>query len=471
MSQTVILGTARTPFGKMGGALSSLDATDLGGKAITSALERSEVDPEQVQAVVYGQVLQAGQGQIPSRQAQIKAGIPREVPSETINKVCASGMRAIGLADQAIRAGDVEVAVTGGMESMSQAPYLLPGRGSASEWATSQAIDSMTHDGLTNPFTDKQMINEACEVGERARDHPRRHGPLRRPLPSARRQGDRRGLLAEEIVERHRQDEEGRGRGRGRRGDPPRHHRRDAGEAAGGRRRRRHPHGRQRAGRQRRRRRGGGRLRGVGERERAAADRAGPLLRQRSPTTSPTWRGPRRRRRQQALDKIGKTPDDVDLWEINEAFASVAINSVRMLGIDEDKVNVNGGAIALGHPIGASGARIVGALVHELRRRGGGLGCAAICSGGGQGDAIVVEVNGAGASIYGAGSRLTWPQSAAAIGGRARRGSRRALIGLQPQRRAGGGRARRAAGRRARERGRRAPNRPTSRSSAPGSPG
>jgi acetyl-CoA C-acetyltransferase len=164
MSQTVILGTARTPFGKMGGGLSSLDATDLGGKAITSALERSEVDPEQVQAVVYGQVLQAGQGQIPSRQAQIKAGIPREVPSETINKVCASGMRAIGLADQAIRAGDVEVAVTGGMESMSQAPYLLPGARFGFRMGDVQAIDSMTHDGLTNPFTHKQMINEASEV-------------------------------------------------------------------------------------------------------------------------------------------------------------------------------------------------------------------------------------------------------------------------------------------------------------------
>jgi acetyl-CoA C-acetyltransferase len=164
MSQTVILGTARTPFGKMGGGLSSLDATDLGGKAISSALERSEVDPEQVQTVIYGQVLQAGQGQIPSRQAQIKAGIPREVPSETINKVCASGMRSIGLADQAIRAGDLEVAVTGGMESMSQAPYLLPGARFGFRMGDVQAIDSMTHDGLTNPFTHKQMINEASDV-------------------------------------------------------------------------------------------------------------------------------------------------------------------------------------------------------------------------------------------------------------------------------------------------------------------
>ena len=164
MPSTVILGTARTPFGKMGGGLSTLDATDLGGTVIEAALERSGVEPEQVEQVVFGQVLQAGQGQIPSRQAQIKAGIPKEVPSETINKVCASGMRSLGLADQAIRAGDVEVAVTGGMESMSQAPYLLPGARFGFRMGDVSAIDSMTHDGLTNPFTEKQMINEASEV-------------------------------------------------------------------------------------------------------------------------------------------------------------------------------------------------------------------------------------------------------------------------------------------------------------------
>src|SRR3954453_7254586 len=164
MPSTVILGTARTPFGKMGGTLSSLDATDLGGHVIEAALDRSGVDPEQVDQVVFGQVLQAGQGQIPSRQAQIKGGIPKEVPSETVNKVCASGMRTIGLADQAIRAGDTEVAVTGGMESMSKAPYLLPGARFGFRMGDVEAIDAMTHDGLTNPFTEKQMINEASEV-------------------------------------------------------------------------------------------------------------------------------------------------------------------------------------------------------------------------------------------------------------------------------------------------------------------
>ena len=164
MSSSVILGTARTPFGKMGGGLASLEAPELGGIAIEAALERSGVGAEQVQQVIFGQVLQAGQGQIPSRQAQIKGGIPKEVPSETINKVCASGMRTLGLADHAIRAGDLEVAVTGGMESMSQAPYLLPNARFGFRMGDVHALDAMTHDGLTNAFTDKQMINEASEV-------------------------------------------------------------------------------------------------------------------------------------------------------------------------------------------------------------------------------------------------------------------------------------------------------------------
>ena len=394
MSQTVILGTARTPFGKMGGGLSSLDATDLGGKAITSALERSEVDPEQVQAVVYGQVLQAGQGQIPSRQAQIKAGIPREVPSETINKVCASGMRAIGLADQAIRAGDVEVAVTGGMESMSQAPYLLPGARFGFRMGDVQAIDSMTHDGLTNPFTGKQMINEASEVGnelEITRADMDRFAARSHQLAA---KATDEGLLAEEIVSvtvKKKKDEvevaadeairpdttvEVLAKLRPVGGDDATH---TAGNAPGV-------------------NDGAGAV-VVASDEWASKEGRTPIARVLSYGTvaddfAYLARTPAKAA-QQALDKIGKSADDVDLWEINEAFASVAINSMRMLGIDEDKVNVNGGAIALGHPIGASGARIVGALVHELRRRGGGLGCAAICSGGGQGDAIIVEVNGA----------------------------------------------------------------------------
>jgi len=394
MSQTVILGTARTPFGKMGGGLSSLDATDLGGQAITSALERSEVDPEQIQTVIYGQVLQAGQGQIPSRQAQVKAGIPREVPSETVNKVCASGMRTIGLADQAIRAGDVDVAVTGGMESMSQAPYLLPGARFGFRMGDVQAIDAMTHDGLTNPFTGKEMINEASDVSnelEITRADMDRFAARSHQL-AAKATDD--GILAEEIVTvtvKRKKDEvevaadeairpdttvEVLAKLRPVGGDDATH---TAGNSPGV-------------------NDGAGAV-VVASDEWARKEGRAPVARVLSYGTvaddyAYLARTPAKAARQ-ALERIGKSPEDVDLWEINEAFASVAINSVRMLGIDEDKVNVNGGAIALGHPIGASGARIVGALVHELRRRGGGMGCAAICSGGGQGDAIVLEVDGA----------------------------------------------------------------------------
>src|SRR5215204_1045282 len=166
MPKTVILGAARTPFGKMGGALSSLDATDLGGTAIAAALERAEVAPEQVEHVAFGQVLQAGQGQIPSRQAQIKAGIPKKVPSETVNKVCASGIRSAGMVDQSIRAGDLDVAVAGGMESMSSAPYLLKQARFGYRMGDAKALDAMVHDGLTNPFSGKHMGAEADEVGE-----------------------------------------------------------------------------------------------------------------------------------------------------------------------------------------------------------------------------------------------------------------------------------------------------------------
>jgi acetyl-CoA C-acetyltransferase len=164
MPSTVILGAARTPFGKLGGGLKPFDATDLGGMAITSALERAEVEPEQVQKVVFGQVLQAGQGQIPSRQAQIKGGIPKEVPSETVNKVCASGIRSVGIVDQAVRAGDLDTAVAGGMESMSNAPYLLPNARFGFRMGDAKALDAMIKDGLENPFTGKHMLEEASEV-------------------------------------------------------------------------------------------------------------------------------------------------------------------------------------------------------------------------------------------------------------------------------------------------------------------
>ncbi|HEY3553394.1 MAG TPA: acetyl-CoA C-acetyltransferase [Solirubrobacterales bacterium] len=394
MPSSVILGTARTPFGKMGGGLSSLDATDLGGTVIEAALDRSGVAPEQVEQVVFGQVLQAGQGQIPSRQAQIKGGIPKEVPSETINKVCASGMRSLGLADQAIRAGDSNVAVTGGMESMSQAPYLLPNARFGFRMGDVKALDAMTHDGLTNPFTEKQMINEASEVGnelEITRVDMDRFAERSHRLAH---EATEAGRLAEEIVGvtvKSRKGEstveadeairpettlETLAKLKAIGGDDATH---TAGNAPGV-------------------NDGAGAI-VVASEEWAEKEGKTPLARILSYGTVaddfPYLAKTPANASKLALEKIGKSPEDVDLWEINEAFASVALNSVRMLGVDEEKVNVNGGAIALGHPIGASGSRIVGALVHELRRRGGGLGVAAICSGGGQGDAIVVEVDGA----------------------------------------------------------------------------
>jgi acetyl-CoA C-acetyltransferase len=393
MPSSVILGTARTPFGKMGGGLSSLDATDLGGTVIEAALDRSGVAPEQVEQVVFGQVLQAGQGQIPSRQAQIKGGIPKEVPSETINKVCASGMRSLGLADQAIRAGDSNVAVTGGMESMSQAPYLLPNARFGFRMGDVKALDAMTHDGLTNPFTEKQMINEASEVGNELEitrvDMDRfaeRSHRLAHEATEAGRLADeivgvtvksRKGESTVEADEAIRPDTtlETLARLKAIGGDDATH---TAGNAPGV-------------------NDGAGAI-VVASEEWAEKEGKTPLARILSYGTVaddfPYLAKTPANAAKQALEKIGKSADEVDLWEINEAFASVALNSVRMLGVDEEKVNVNGGAIALGHPIGASGARIVGALVHELRRRGGGLGVAAICSGGGQGDAIVIEVNG-----------------------------------------------------------------------------
>jgi acetyl-CoA C-acetyltransferase len=393
MPKTVILSAARTPIGKLGGGLSSLPATELGATAIKGALERAEVAPTDVQHVVMGQVLQAGAGQIPSRQAQIAAGIPKEVTSETINKVCASGMRAAGMIDAAVRAGDLEVAVGGGMESMSKAPYLLRDARFGYRMGDGKMLDAMVHDGLTNPFSGRQMFDEATEVGDELemtradldkwalRSHQRAvaatdDGRLPEeivPVTITSRKGD----TTIEIDEAPRRDTtlEALAKLPGLAGKEGSH---TAGNSPG------------------------------------VNDGAGALV-----LASDEWakangkpalativaqaavaddfaylaRTPANAARK-ALAKIGLSPEDIDLWEINEAFASVALNSVRMLKIDEDKVNVNGGAVALGHPVGASGARILGSLILELRRRGGGLGCAAICSGGGQGDAMIVEVHG-----------------------------------------------------------------------------
>ena len=347
-----------------------------------------------MQQVVFGQVLQAGQGQIPSRQAQIEAGIPKEVPSETINKVCASGMRSIGLADLSIRAGELEIGVAGGMESMSNAPYLLPGARFGFRMGDVTAIDAMTHDGLTNPFTNKQMINEASEVSNELEiTRPDMDRWAARSHQLAAKATDE-GLLAEEIVAGHGEEPQGRDRGRQptRRSAPTRRSRRLSKLKAIGGEDATHTAGNAPGVND------GAAAVVVASEEWAAANGHEPLAEvisygQIADDFAYLARTPAKAAAL-ALEKIGKSAADVDLWEINEAFASVALNSLRMLGVDEDKVNVNGGAIALGHPIGASGARIVGALVHELRRRGGGIGCAAICSGGGQGDAILIEVAG-----------------------------------------------------------------------------
>jgi acetyl-CoA C-acetyltransferase len=396
MPNTVILGAARTPIGKLGGGLSSIDATELGATAIQAALERADVGPEEVQHVVMGQVLQAGQGQIPSRQAQIKAGIPKEVSSETINKVCASGLRSSVILDQAIRAGDVEVGVGGGMESMSRAPYLLPQARFGYRMGDAKMLDAMVHDGLTNPFSGRQMFDEATEIADE----------LELTRPDLDRWALRSHELALKAIDDGRMsDEIVTVTVKGRKGDTvvevDEGPRRDTslerlaslpGLVA--------KDGSHTAGNSPGVNDGGGALVLASEEwaERNGKTVLAEIVAHAQSAndfaylaTTPASAA------KKALEKAGLQPGDIDLWEINEAFASVTLNSIRMLGIEEERVNVNGGAVALGHPIGASGARILGALVHELRRRGGGLGCAAICSGGGQGDAVILRVHGNGA--------------------------------------------------------------------------
>jgi acetyl-CoA C-acetyltransferase len=383
----------KTAIGKLGGGLASLDATELGGAAIKAALERAEVAPEQVEHVVMGQVIQAGQGQIPSRQAQIKAGIPKEVSSETVNKVCASGIRAAGLLDAAIRAGDLEVGIGGGMESMSNAPYLLKQARFGFRMGDAKAIDSMINDGLTNPFSGKHMAQEASEVAmELEMTRPDMDRWSLRSHELAIKATDE-GRLPEEIVPIT---------VKGKKGDTvveidegPRRDTsleslaklppiflKDGSHTAGNSPGVNDGGGALVLSSDEWAKRNGRRALATIIAQAAVADEFAYLAR--TPAKAA----------QKALEKAGIDAQEIDLWEINEAFASVTLNSIRMLGIDEDKVNVNGGAVALGHPIGASGARILGTLIYELRRRGGGLGCAAICSGGGQGDAVIVEVHG-----------------------------------------------------------------------------
>lgn len=391
--KTVILDGARTPFGKFGGALSSLSASDLGGVAIKEALKRADVRPDQVDEVIMGTVLQAGQGQIPSRQAAHKAGIPWSVKTETINKVCASGLRSVTLADQLIRLGEEEVIVAGGMESMSNAPYyLMKGRWGL-RMGDSSLIDGMIYDGLSCSFhpdnvhmgTYGNAIAKEFNITREEQDawSLRSHQRAIRAIEE--------GKLAEEIVPVEvktrketiivKEDE------------APR---RDTSlEALAKLKPAFDKDGTITAGNAPGVNDGACALVLMSE-KRAREEGRTPLAYVLAhaevaidPQNFPQTPGIVIN---EILKKTGKTIDDIDLIEINEAFAAVALVSNQIAGLDPEKVNVNGGAVALGHPIGASGARIVLTLCYELKRRGGGIGIAAICSGGGQGDAIMVEV-------------------------------------------------------------------------------
>lgn len=394
LSRTVILDGARTPFGKFGGALSSLTASDLGGIAIKEALVKANVSADEVNEVIIGTVLQAGQGQIPSRQAATKAGISWNVKTETINKVCASGMRSVTLADQLIRLGDEEVVVAGGMESMSNAPYYMPKGRFGLRMGDASLVDGMIYDGLSCAFHPKQVHmgvygNDTASKFEVSREQQdawavRSHEKALAAIDS--------GKFAEEIVAVEIPQ---------RKGDPL-HIETDEAPRAGTTletltklKSAFSNDGTITAGNAPGVNDGACALVLMSE-EKAQQENRQPLATILAhaevgvaPEDFPQTPG---LVINELLKKSGKTLADIDLIEINEAFAAVALVSNQISGLDESKVNVNGGAVALGHPIGASGARIILTLAYELKRRGGGLGIAAICSGGGQGDAVLIEV-------------------------------------------------------------------------------
>src|SRR5690625_3777607 len=392
MKRAVIVSGARTPFGRFGGGLKDVSATKLGGIAIREAIDRAELDESEIDEVIMGTVLQGGQGQIPSRQAAREAGIPWNVKTETINKVCASGLRSVTLANQIIRLGDEDVIIAGGMESMSNAPYFLPNARWGMRMGDRQAVDMMIHDGLTCSFEGVHMGNygnstaEQFNLSREAQDEwaYRSHKRAIEAIES--------GKFAEEIVPVEVPQ---------RRGEPivvdtDEAPRKDTSlEALSKLRPVFGADGTITAGN------------APGINDGAAAfvvmsDEKAEKLDKKPLATIighaevaveakdfPETPG---LVINELLKKTGKTVDEIDLFEINEAFAVVSLASAQIAGLDEEKVNVNGGAVALGHPIGASGSRIILTLIHELKRRGGGLGVAAICSGGGQGDAILIEV-------------------------------------------------------------------------------
>ena len=383
MSRSVLVSAVRTPFGRLGGGLKNYAATELGAIAIRAALERIGLEGREVEYLIMGQVLQGGAGQAPARQAGVGAGLPVEIPSDTVNKVCASSIRAIEIADSMIRAGDVEVVVTGGMESMSNAPHALPGARFGFRLGDATLIDLMIWDGLRSTFDESHMVVQAARVNrELGITREEQDGWALRSHERAAKAQDE-GFFDDEIVAV---------------GDVTADEgvRRDTTlEKLASLKPVMDPDGTVTAGNapgvndgascvivcseEFAKRRGLEPLATVVA-QGYVADEFAYLAR------TPANAGA------QALAKAGKSIDDVKRVEVNEAFSSVALNSVKMLGADPEAANVNGGAVALGHPIGASGGRIVGTLIHELRRSGGGLGLAAICSGGGQGDALLIEV-------------------------------------------------------------------------------
>ncbi|MEV6153912.1 acetyl-CoA C-acetyltransferase [Nonomuraea sp. NPDC052129] len=392
MSGSVIVAGARTPIGRLLGALSGLPAVELGGIAIKAALERAGVSPEDVEYVIMGQVLQAGAGQIPSRQAAVKAGIPMTVPSLTINKVCLSGLDAIALADQLIRAGEFDIVVAGGMESMTNAPHLLPGMRKGVKYGGAEVLDSMAHDGLFCAF-------DQCAMGESTERYNARLGIGREEQDalSARSHqlaaaATKNGVFEDEIVPVELPQRRGEPvvvkEDEGIRGDT-------TVDTLAGLRPAFAADGTITAGSASQISDGAC---AVVVMSKAKAEELGlPWLAEigrhgnvAGPDTS--LQSQPANAIKQALAKQGLSVGDLDLVEINEAFASVVLQSAKELGVPLDRVNVNGGGIALGHPIGASGARIVLTLAYELKRRGGGLGAAGLCGGGGQGDALIIRV-------------------------------------------------------------------------------
>lgn len=392
LARTVILGAARTPIGKLGGALRDVKAAELGGIAIQAALQRADIVPQQVEEVIFGTVVQGGQGQIPSRQAARYANIPWETRTETINKVCASGMRSVTLADQIIRAGDQSLIVAGGMESMSNAPYILGGARWGYRMGHNEVVDANVADGLTCAFSGVHMGTYGNAVAKeegilrKEQDEWAYHSHMR--AVAAQQSGSFQEEITPVAIPRRKGDALMITRDEAPRTDTSLEKLSQLRPVFGA-------DGTITAGNAPGLNDGAAALVLMSE-ERARQEGRAPLatilghaaiaVEAKDFPRTPGYVI------NELLRKTGKAARDIDLFEINEAFAAVVLVSSKIAGIPVEKVNVNGGAVALGHPIGASGARIIVTLIHALKARGGGIGIAAICSGGGQGDAVMIEV-------------------------------------------------------------------------------